>query len=439
MSDTDAARTRTLGSIAVGAATAGALALAVAFLPAADPDAPAPDLGAGTIVDSASWQQYRHAPDKNAVVDSALDDLPAMTLTLPDEVRATPVVVGDRLYVGTHNVGTLHAFDLRTGEQLWQVQAPNWVHSEMIYVDGMLYVGVGNRNFREGDIHDPETVRGTGTNGVMALDAATGRQRWWVETEGEVMPTPVFRDGRVMAVTGDRHLYTIDADSGELVDKVDTGRRVSMSSPALAGDLLFFGGAPNPAVLTAFDLERGEVAWTHTFPDVWTGVDDVPPAVADGVVVTTGNEGRGAAAVHHLYALDAATGTLLWSDVLGSGVPVQNNRSGAPMIHDGVVYVGSPTAGGTFAYDLREGTRLWRADTGPVKAAPVTRDGVLYVSSAPGTLYALDIDTGAVLATTEPGGKLAPAGPIIVDDSLVVPSQGAKVYIMPIADLLGGD
>ncbi|MFI7482213.1 PQQ-binding-like beta-propeller repeat protein [Kocuria sp. M1R5S2] len=39
---------------------------------------------------------------------------------LPDEVRAGPVVVGDRLYVGTHGSGTLHTFDLGTGEQLWQ-------------------------------------------------------------------------------------------------------------------------------------------------------------------------------------------------------------------------------------------------------------------------------------------------------------------------------
>jgi len=42
-----------------------------------------------------------------------------------NEVRATPVIVGTHLYIGNHNTGDLFAFDVQTGEKLWQNQAPN--------------------------------------------------------------------------------------------------------------------------------------------------------------------------------------------------------------------------------------------------------------------------------------------------------------------------
>src|SRR5699024_3316539 len=134
--------------------------------------------------------------------------------------------------VGNHDTGELQAYDLKTGNELWQGQAPNWVHSEMVYADGVVVVGLGNRFFSH------NAIRGTKESGVLGLDAATGEERWRFDTVGEVMPTPAVVDGSVYAVTGDHHIYELDAATGEVFDRTDTGHIVSMSAPAAEGSML---------------------------------------------------------------------------------------------------------------------------------------------------------------------------------------------------------
>src|SRR5699024_11266131 len=87
-------------------------------------------------------------------------------------------------------------------------KAPNWIHSEMIFHDGKVYVGMGNRFFQD------DGIRGTGKNGVIALNAETGDVLWQYNTDGEVMPTPAYHNGAIYIATGDRHLYKLDPDSG---------------------------------------------------------------------------------------------------------------------------------------------------------------------------------------------------------------------------------
>src|SRR5699024_430472 len=150
------------------------------------------------------WNQYRLKDNKNAVFNNGAEPLESQTYQTAEQIRATPVIAGDKMFVGNHNSGDLFAFNVLTGEKLWQNKAPNWVHSEMIYHDGRVFVGFGNRFFQDNGI------RGTGESGVMALDAETGEELWTYNTEGEVMPTPVFYKESVYIATGDKHLYKLD-------------------------------------------------------------------------------------------------------------------------------------------------------------------------------------------------------------------------------------
>ena len=118
------------------------------------------------------WHQYRMQGDKNDVFNNGSEPLKYKVYETPDEVRVTPVIVGDKLFIGNHESGHLQAFDVHSGAKLWENQAPNWIHSEMIYHNGKVYVGFGNRFFRD------DGIRGTGENGVMALDAETGDILW---------------------------------------------------------------------------------------------------------------------------------------------------------------------------------------------------------------------------------------------------------------------
>ncbi|MES1924098.1 PQQ-binding-like beta-propeller repeat protein [Salinisphaera sp. T31B1] len=386
----------------------------------------------------ADWLQYRDGADRNAVVDTQLaaptDRVSA--LPTPDEVRATPTVYDGDLLVGNHLAGALQRIDPATGTDRWSLNAPNWVHSEIVWAGKIGVVGYGNRYFpSDDDPNEVNYVRGTGASGVIALDLDDGTVRWRYRTIGEVMPTPVIDQGRVYAATGDRAVHVLDLNTGRQLGLIRLGSFVSMSSPALDTQGRLFVGGGDPYRLFCIDPVGQTVVWHSDFPDMIGGVDDVPPAVAGDTVYTTGVIGtdRPDRFDHRLYAIDAATGQRRWEVSLGIGGPVKNNRSGAPVVAEDRVVVGSPTSKSLQAFTL-DGTRLWRLDSGAMKAPVVIHDGTVYAVNAAGEILVVDLASGTLRKRYKLSDKpLAPAGPVLVGQHLVVPAQDKHVYLVPLA------
>ncbi|MYL57154.1 PQQ-binding-like beta-propeller repeat protein [Virgibacillus halodenitrificans] len=375
------------------------------------------------------WTQYRMNSDKNAFFNNNSQPLTEKTFKTADEVRATPVVVGNSLFIGNHNSGDLFAFNVKTGEELWQNKAPNWIHSEMIYQDGKVFVGFGNRFFQDNGI------RGTEESGVLALDAESGEIIWKYNTDGEVMPTPALYEGSLYIATGDRNLYKLNPNSGELLHKAEIGSTASMSSPNITEGMLFVGGSgPKPYTFSAYDLTSDEFKWQTEFPDVFAGLDDVPPAVSKNLVVTTALVGNSDNPEHKMYAMNVDTGDIVWEASLGVGEFVKNNKSGAPMIYEGKVFVGSPITKTFYAYDLESGKMIWKFKNEVMKAPPVAQDGIVYFSNTKGYVYALDVETGEKIGEKKLNGKLAPSGPIIINDTMFIGSQDSNVYAFPLSE-----
>ena len=389
----------------------------------------------------ADWLQYRDGADRNAVLAAHLGvpDDRITTLDTPEGVRATPTVIDRDLLVGNNITGTLQRIDPRTNRIRWQYTAPNWVHSEMVWAGDTVVVGYGNRYFAsDADPKVPNYARGTEASGILALNAATGALRWQFRTLGEVMPTPAIVDGKVYAATGSRAIQVLSLADGHQLGLIRLGSFVSMSSPAVddAGRLYVGGG--DPYRLFCVDTHDDRILWHADFPDMLGGVDDVPPAVADGVVVTSGVYRTDDKHVfdHRLFAYDGASGQRLWQADLGTGGPVKNNRSGAPTIADGEVVVGSPTSKQLAAFDLKSGKRLWTLNSGAIKAAPVIHGGRVYATTTKAHLLVVDAGSGALQDSLALGDQpLAPAGPVLAGGDLVVPSQDHHVYIVPLAYL----
>jgi len=69
----------------------------------------------------------------------------------------------------------------------------------------------------------------------------------------------------------------------------------------------------------------------------------------------------------------------------------------SPVISDGVVYIGS-IDGSLYAIDLVTGKKRWSyATEDAIEASPLVHDGMVYVGSCDGFFYALDATTGALL------------------------------------------
>lgn len=415
------------------------------------------------------WTQYRLNSENNPVYHSGFDGVIEDVINTNDEIRSTPVIVGNTVFIGNHNTGDIFSYDLIDKKMNWQAQAPNWIHSEIIHANDQLFVGFGNRYFQA------DGTRGTGESGLVSLDPTSGEILWTFETEGEVMPTPAFFDNTVYITTGDRHLYAIDPDAGTEKWKLEIGHTVSMSSPNIKDGILYVGaGSPQPYTFSAVDLAERELVWQTELENVTAGLDDVPPAIHENLVVTTAlvesdetisvkeiykrsgvmatynhmfrlvigdliNKPAEFLQNHFIYAMDTDSGEIVWKERLGTGPMVPNNKSGAPIVYDGKIFVGSPITKSFYAFDAETGERLWTHESNVNKAPPVADGGIVYFTDAKGLVYAFHADNGELAGKKYVGGTLAPSGPVIMNDHLIVGSQDSNVYVLPTGDIIGSN
>jgi len=103
-----------------------------------------------------------------------------------------------------------------------------------------------------------------------------------------------------------------------------------------------------------------------------------------------------------LLALDIRDGTVRWTSVIGrrtslGQVDNWDIYQSSPSVSDGVVYVGSAD-GGVYAVSADDGRQKWRFQTNHVvRATPAVVDGRVFCGSFDGKVYALDAATGKEL------------------------------------------
>jgi len=429
------------------------------------------DIATGAIVwhyESELGVNSTPAVDHGAVyvqVDGNLVALDAMTGTLRWEARTGPsgssaAVAGSNVYVGGYT--DLHAFDTKTGQELWRfpIGQALGAASTPVVVGRSIYIA-GN----------------SGADLMISVDARTGNERWRVETGGgyglsspviiggvmyvsEAQSVAAFSaaaavvdatseataragasdappvSGRIDAArsgvtteTGPTELPAerwLLADGATLSPPVVSNGRVYANSeyglllsvdeltgaviwqfqtagsggstPAVAGGLVFVPG--RDGTLTAVNEGDGTERWTYQASDgVWS------PVVVDGIVIASALDGS-------VFALDAATGVEVWNVGLIA-------QAWTPAVADGQVYVGD---GATVlvALDSETGAELWRAeDAGGIASTPAVVDGIVYVVAADFKLIALDAATGARQWQSEASGGADPAPSV----------AGGRVYL----------
>jgi len=135
-------------------------------------------------------------------------------------------------------------------------------------------------------------------------------------------------------------------------------------------------GRTNPYenVLSRTNVSHLTLDWRYTTGDVIGS----SPAVVSGVVYLGSDD-------QNMYALDAKTGTNLWSSPTGSSI------NSSPAVVNGVVYLGSYDHK-VYALDAKTGTRLWSYPTGSnIYSSPAVAQGVVYLGSANGNMYAFHL------------------------------------------------
>jgi len=139
------------------------------------------------------------------------------------------------------------------------------------------------------------------------------------------------------------------------------------------------------------------------------------PVVAGGLAyVTQGDE---------IDALDVGTGTQVWSYTTDDGV------FGTPAVDNGIVYVGSED-GFLYALGASDGHYIWRYYAGgAVDSSPLVDGGVVYVGSGGGFVDAVGASDGHFIWTFETGGPVQ-SSPSIAGGVVYVGSEDDNLYAL---------
>jgi outer membrane protein assembly factor BamB len=282
-------------------------------------------------------------------------------VAVPNPPLGGPYAADGRLYV-TDATGVLYAFDQADGRRIWSTPTAYAVPSRMVSADGTVYFG-------------------TSDGFVVAVDGATGAERWRLQPAGATLvDAPAFGAGLVYAGTDGAGYVAIDPATRRVVWRGDTNGE-DTGTASVADGIAYLGVAAEAASgkLRAFDAATGRL--------LWTARDDLLqlPTVADGVAYSSTVAGL-------VVAIDTATGTTKWQIHLEGEVR-------APVVASGIVYLFAGNERRLYAVEAATGNLLWRFD------APAT--GNCCIAVARGAVF-VGLQDGSVLSIVGDHRPLSP-------------------------------
>ncbi len=286
-----------------------------------------------------------------------------------------PVVAGGRVYAIDAR-GRVSAIDAASGRQIWRVDTLPKADAKDAFGGGLAYAG-------------GRLYVATGVGEVVALDAAEGGELWRRRVAGPTRAAPAVSDGRIFVITYDNQLVALDA-----------------------GD--------------------GRELWTHRgIAETAQLMGTATPAVSSGLVIAAYSSGE-------VVALRADNGRVLWSDALAfrtrmGALASLADINGSPVIDRDRVYAISH-AGRLVAISLRTGERLWDQEISGVQT-PWIAGEFLFVLTIDNDLLCLSRRDGRVRWVRplprykDPEGRSGPifwSGPVLASDRLIVVGSHKK-------------
>jgi outer membrane protein assembly factor BamB len=293
-----------------------------------------------------------------------------------------------------------------------------------------------------------------GQEGMTALDASTGRQRWRTSYPAPYTPstpaaahgagpkaTPLYHEGRLFTLGISGIVSAFDARSGK-----------QLWQSAAPKEAPFYGAAVSPlgvqdlvivhpgdyGPLTAFETRTGTVKWTAGSGGFF----------ASPILVTLEGTSQVVSVTLDFVIGVSVDGRILWRFPFDA-----RNGATMPVLSNDTLMVNSPDRVIAFRPRLRDGVwsveTLWETkDVSTYLSTPVIVDGTLYGLSTKqrGQFYAIDAKTGQVLWLGSPreadNSALAKAGQLLFllnDDAELIVTRANRKAFDPIARYVVAD
>ncbi len=213
---------------------------------------------------------------------------------------SSPAVAEGRLFAFGIN-GVLSCLDAETGRLLWRrdfrdrfakTVPENGTAMSPLVVDGLCLVHAG----------------GPGTGGILALDPASGRERWSWDGDGPAYASPVVASiaGKRQVVTQtQKHAVGVSLDGGQLLWKLEFKTYGDQNSvtPVVSGSTVVLSGLKQGIAAWRLVGERPEKVWETS---------EVSMYMSTPVLQGERLYGFSETALGQFFCLDAASGRTLW-------------------------------------------------------------------------------------------------------------------------------
>ena len=339
-------------------------------------------------------------------------------------VNSSPAVANGTVFFTSYD-GNFYALDSSTGKLRWKFQTGGEHRFTAKHIHGMQPAAESMPDPFDVFLSSPAVSQGfvyfgSGDGNVYSLDAATGALRWKFHTGDVVHASPAISGGLLYIGSWDSYFYALDALTGKEKWRFKTGADEDIhnqvgiqSSATVAGGIVYFGCRDSN--FYALDAATGEKKWAFNNKGSWVISS---PAVTNGKVYFATSD------TSMIYSLDAKTGSPIFS-LKFHGWPFFSS----PTIAGNMLYIGSHS-GNLITVDLTAQKSSWEFATdgqrkngptytkpdgsanydfaysgdfyddlvvgvqrlmtvGGIYASPVLVNGVLYITSTDGTVYAL--------------------------------------------------
>ncbi|MGI8732388.1 MAG: PQQ-binding-like beta-propeller repeat protein [Pyrinomonadaceae bacterium] len=219
-----------------------------------------------------------------------------------NEIKSSPVVVGDRVLIGSYDQ-QLYCVSTR-GSLLWKVKTNGPVHSTPSVAGGVAYIAGCDEFFR-------------------AIRIADGRELFTISSGAYTGASPALRGNAAYYGTFDNEVLMVDLAARRVAWRYQHPQRKFpfYASAAVTSDRIVVGGRDK--MIHSLN-EAGQAVWTFAT----RARVESSPAIASGRVFVGSNDGR-------FYVLNLATGAKLWE--FEAGAPL----SASPAIGRGRIVIGA--------------------------------------------------------------------------------------------------
>jgi outer membrane protein assembly factor BamB len=340
-------------------------------------------------------------------------------------VRQHPVVADGRVYAAATSY-TVVALDLQTGKQIWEYEAKK----------------VRKAKLAAGKDDAPSQVESESASGLSKEDKASRKQRLRQEklqrkeqrNFEKKRPLPMFAggpgvgDGVVAIGALNGEVIALDAATGEQKWVAHVPNEV-IAAPAVAQGMVFVRS--NDGRVTAFDAATGEQRWFHEQEAPTLTVRGNAPIVAGPGVLFIGNDDG------TVTTLAMQDGRSLWEQAVGipegrSELERMADVDGAPVL-DGTTLFATSYKNQTMAIEGPSSRVMWVRDHGGAGGAGVS-SGLVVVADNAGTVWGLDKNSGAPMWSQPALARRTLTGVAIQGDYAVVGDYKGYLHWLRLSD-----